>query len=209
MSMVVSKLIEWKQFPKYALERRLDILLTPFIGAFVVSKLGGKAQIIAPEFPLLARLDPERRQRKSKEPSRLTVNVDYLLYLDDGTTPSWMFLELKTEGSSFKPAQLRHYRRAQALGMAMLLDDLVEVGTHSKHTAKYERLNNTVRDSGALSAPIRLAFLSPPPRKGFPDGGDNPRYPKTEYWTFADFKRLEPTEHRELWSELQPLLDRL
>ncbi len=213
---IVDRLVDWSHFPKYALERRLDIFLTPFLEEFVMGafkKAGStrvNAKLVAPEFPLLARIDLARRKpkRESKEPSALTVNVDYLLYVIVDGEPRWLFLELKTDRSSFKKEQLRLYGVARERTMPRLLTDLDAVKGRTAQADKYLHLQATLAAGFNLSARIQLAYLSPEPREGFPTERTSKDALPTIFWSFDDFRAYQPAQHAELWKALQPLLKR-
>jgi hypothetical protein len=213
---IVNRLVGWSRFPKYALERRLDIFLTPFLEGFVegaFKKAGSTtvtAKLAAPEFPLLARIDPERRppKRESKEPSALTVNVDYLLYVVVDGEPRWLFFELKTDRGSFKKEQLRLYRVARDRTMPRLLTDLQSVRGRTAKADKYLHLQKTLETGFDCSAPIQLAYLSPEPKDGFPTEKTTAGALPTIFWSFDTFRAHRPTQHPELWKALQPLLER-
>lgn len=209
---IVTRLDDWARFPKYQLERRLDIFLTPFLAEFVCAKLGGtSARLVAPEFPILAALDPDRRQRRTKgaEPAALTVNVDYLLHVEHPEGDRWIFLELKTDGGSFDLDQLRLYRIARDRGLAKLADDLDRVQGRSKQGDKYGHLKGKLGKGKILEEPIQIAYLSPEPKKGFPSERTSPETLPTVFWRLRDFRSSwKPTAHGELWDKLQLLLDR-
>jgi hypothetical protein len=218
---ILQRLTDWACFPKYQLERRLDIFLTPFIEQFVGQHLEPgvefQAELVAPEFPLLARLDPKRKQpnRRSRKPSALTVNADYLLYArpKSGGPARWVFLELKTDPRSFKTSQLRLYEIARDRKMVQLVKDLEEVGSASDQEDKYHHLRKKLAkdDAGrarSFSAPIQIAYLAPPPARGFPGGPTPPGALPTCFWDFRAFETLQPTSHERLWRRLRPLLAR-
>lgn len=222
---LVTRLTEWADFPKYQLERRVDIFLTLFIEEFVGKELGGSAEFVAPEFPLLSRIDPKRpvRYRTSGEPAADTVNVDYLLYLRKPGGDRWVLFELKTDAGSFDHDQLRLYRLARDLPMEAHLGNLDGVETQSEQDAKYRFLKAQIpahenRGPRDMKAPMQIAYLSPKPRGGFPgepprpepqDGAPRLTRLETQFWTFDDFRRRRPDTHGVVWDHLQPLLDKL
>lgn len=56
MASIIARLVDWSRFPKYQLERRIDIFLTPFLDSFISGELRSPAVLVAPEFPLLSDL---------------------------------------------------------------------------------------------------------------------------------------------------------
>lgn len=206
ISLLMKRLVDWSEFPKYALERRIDIFVTPFLEGFVGRKLGGTARLIAPEFPLPAALRDEFPQ-DGHPADALTVNVDYLLSLDRPAPGSgtWVFLELKTDALSFKEPQLKLYRRARARTMRILVEDVRRVGkeTKARHRPKYAKLLSKLDCN--LDAEIEIVYLSPMLRRGFPSDS-----PGEYFWTLSEFaaqseEQIDP-EHRALWSHVQELL---
>jgi hypothetical protein len=161
---LMMRLVELARFPKYSLERRIDIFLVPFVEALLKATDPG-ARLVAPEFPVLADLrkagpdatvpPPEERPKLS----RRTVNVDYLFHLP-GPPPEWLFVELKTDVRSFNAKQADLYATARLRGMPRLRADLDFVCSESKHRDKYEHLLSRLRDIG-LEAPVRIAYLAP------------------------------------------------
>lgn len=56
LDLLVNRMVAFSRFPKYSLERRVDIFLAPFLEAYVTTRLGRPARLVAPEFPVLADL---------------------------------------------------------------------------------------------------------------------------------------------------------
>ncbi|GEJ56589.1 hypothetical protein [Anaeromyxobacter diazotrophicus] len=170
LTAIMQRLADWSGFPKYQLERRIDIFLTPFLEAFVGAQLGGTAKLLAPEFPLLASLRPSKKCQVPVQPAlpeekrrALTVNVDYLLRLDRATGgPAWVFLELKTDARSFDGDQAALYLVARERGMGRLLEDLQYVSSRpSAPKAKYATLKASLPAPDQASPPILVAYLGP------------------------------------------------
>ncbi len=107
LEVLFARLREWSRFPKYSLERRIDIFLTPFLAPFLSARMEAPVTLVAPEFPI------------KLESSNQSVNVDYLLRRD-GRAPAWIFLELKTDARSLRDEQLAHYLR-EILGEAVVV----------------------------------------------------------------------------------------
>jgi hypothetical protein len=208
---IMGRLANWSGFPKYQLERRIDIFITPFLERYFSRKLGGDALLVAPEFPLPRRLAEEVPVGK-EDADALTVNVDYLLHVARaaGAPSAWVFLELKTDAGSFKPRQDRAYRRARdEVGMVSLRAELTDVRDASKkHHAKYDRLIRHLERLGFDDDRIEVAYLAPEPSGGFPDRESEENF--TRYFSLADFA-AQPTgrvvhEHRELWAYVRDIL---
>jgi hypothetical protein len=175
---LVDRLVEFSGFPKYSLERRVDIFLVPFLERFVEGQLrrtrpGVEARLVAPEFPILADLRehgphartpsgprPRGEQRRG-ELTRRTVNVDYLFRLTGGGAPEWLFVELKTDARSFDDEQADLYAIARARGMARLRADIAFVLEKTAQQGKYVTVQGVLPDADARVGDIRVAYLAP------------------------------------------------
>ncbi len=184
LEVLFARLRDWSRFPKYSLERRVDIFLTPFLAPFLSARMEAPVTLVAPEFPI------------KLESSNQSVNVDYLLRRD-GRSPAWLFLELKTDARSLRDEQLAHYLRAKGNRMTRVLADLdpIRKATLAVHRPKYDELRKAVDASGPPLEEIEIVYLSP----------ETPS-PDVIWFSLQDFASWEPPEHRELWRELAGLL---
>jgi hypothetical protein len=188
---LVSRLDEWRQYPKYALERRLDIFLTPFLAPYLSQRMEAPVELVAPEFPLKR---PDNAQ---------STNVDYLLHRRGERDPRWVFLELKTDEHSLSPEQLAIYLEASRRRFSEVVDEVERgIAPRSKHRAKYERLLERVRAGGVerLGDGIEIAYLSP--KRPTSDLAAPVRW-----FPFKDFATWKPTTHVELWEHLRPVIE--
>lgn len=185
LEVLFARLREWSRFPKYSLERRIDIFLTPFLAPFLSARMEAPVTLVAPEFPI------------KLESSNQSVNVDYLLRRD-GRSPAWLFLELKTDPRSLRDEQRAHYLRAKAKGMGKVLADLdpIRKATLPVHRPKYDELRRAVDESGPPMDQIDIVYLSP--ESPAPDG--------VIWFSLQDFASWSAPEHRELWTEVTGLL---
>lgn len=186
---LVTRLDEWRQYPKYALERRLDIFLTPFLAPYLSQRMEAPVELVAPEFPLKR---PDNAQ---------STNVDYLLHRRGERNPRWVFLELKTDERSIRPEQLAIYQRAAQRPFADIFAEVEsEIAPSSKHRAKYDRLLDRVRAGGTerLRDGVEIAYLSP--KRPTTD-------PTVRWFPLKDFASWKPTDHVELWEHLRPVIE--
>ena len=206
---LMARLADWSGFPKYQLERRVDIFTTPFLEPFLSDRLGGDVVLVAPEFPLPRRF-ATKGPVKEEDPDAQTINVDYLLHVarPAGQQSAWVFLELKTNFRSFRKRQDLAYERARDKGMEWLRADLPRVRRASKkHHGKHEHLEARLARLGFGDDRIELVYLAPAPLGGFqPKEGENP----IRYFSLAEFA-AQPTaqiapEHRDLWPYVRDLL---
>jgi hypothetical protein len=221
------RLADWSRFPKYQLERRVDIFLTPFLASYVGWRLAGDAsaaRLVAPEFPLLASREgkPARKNGK-KAPTAHTVNVDYLLHLERRTGQrSWVLVELKTDRHSYRDRQDVLYWKALDTGMSKLRKDLEFVRDHTKerHRPKYDAVELALKSLDHLPAEsLELAYLGPgASRASAPDcvrdaDPEDPRRDRIHFLSLSAFARdpddWVPETHRALWKHVRGLLERI
>lgn len=214
------RLGQWGRFPKYALERRIDIFLTPFLKEFFSRspEPSQAIQLVAPEFPILSRICDlaeaagSARERLLQSVHARTINVDYLLYRG-GTKPAWIFVELKTEDRSFSKDQLKRYLAAQTIGM----DDLIrhiELRLLGKPGSpfhdKYLHLLSTIRAvEAAPDAEIEIVYLAPHCPKEIDATATWSRRPTEPRFHSLDAYLSAPTKHPELQAMVKGLLDAL
>jgi hypothetical protein len=164
LDLLVDRLCEFSRFPKYSLERRVDLFLAPFLEPFIRTQLDPDARLVAPEFPVLrdlAEKGPYADARGARL-TRRTVNVDYLFHLP-GTVwarPEWLFVELKTDARSFDDDQADLYAIARLRGMKQLRADLEFIHEKTGHRAKYDVLRDTMPPVGEDER-LRIAYLAP------------------------------------------------
>jgi hypothetical protein len=161
---LMRRLVFFSQFPKYSLERRIDIFLVPFVEALVKGTLDRGAKLVAPEFPILRDLHLRAAgsenalvAQAAAKPSRRTVNLDYLFHLPG---PEWLFVELKTDVRSFDTKQAERYAEARRQGMRRLRADLDLVRTGTRQPKKYKHLLRALRELGT-DGPVKIAYLAP------------------------------------------------
>ncbi len=186
---------DFRQFPKYQLERRLDIFIALFLPEFLSATFGGApVEIMAPEFPL------------KKDGSRASVNADYLLYRG-GDKPAWIILELKTCEGSLGASQCEKYLAAARKGMRGLLEEIREIKNGSGEASKYEYLLGKFSFPERLEHPVEVVYLSPCARESLGGEFAGMLGADTIRWiTLAEFCAWEPREGGELWVELKRLL---
>ncbi|MCP3136651.1 hypothetical protein [Pyxidicoccus xibeiensis] len=184
-----AQLEHFRQFPKYSLERRVDVFLALFIEEFLSEQCNAPVRIIAPEFPL------------KKEFGNQSTNVDYLLRRD-GPSPAWLLLELKTSADSFCDQQLRTYLEARAVGMEALLGRIRTIQEATNHREKYEHLLQAVAREVPVEVECEVVYLAPV----FPRSLSE----HVRVFTLDAFAAWRPTKrHLELWPHVRQLLQSL
>ncbi|MFP2923760.1 hypothetical protein ACLESO_00820 [Pyxidicoccus sp. 3LG] len=184
-----TQLEHFRQFPKYSLERRLDLFLALYLEEFLSEQYEASVRIIAPEFPL------------KKELGNQSTNLDYLLRRD-GPRPAWLLLELKTSADSFSSPQYEIYVNARAAGMQALLRDVRTIQRASSHRGKYEHLLQAVEREDPVDVGCELVYLTPVLPRSLPE--------HVRVITLDTLAAWNPSkQHLELWPYVRQLLQSL
>jgi hypothetical protein len=108
---LIKSIVNNRNMPKVQVEREFSPILEIFIES-AMNELAkkeviweGEYRLIATEFPLHNQYPLEREKRGNDGQS---VNIDFLLL--NRTRNFWVFVELKTDSTSFKPSQYHHYK---------------------------------------------------------------------------------------------------
>lgn len=154
VSQVIANLRSWRGLPGYSVERRLDLLLTPFIPGFLSDVMGGKVELITAEFPLpkvLFQDDDKTRQH---------ISADFLC-VRRGREPVWLLVEVKTDAGSKRPKQDEAYRVCAAAGMTKILDSIRTTKQGTAHEHDYERLIRRVKYQARGADAVEVCYLEP------------------------------------------------
>ncbi len=186
---VFERLVEFKQLPKYQFERRVDAFLVGFLPDLLEGLLGGQVTAVVPEFPL------------KKPGSNLSTNVDHVFFQRHARSADsrWLLLELKTDMTSVKQAQISTYQHYAGLGMERLLADVATIKGASVKAQSYGRLLEYFRDYDA-SRPIEIVYLSPALVPGLPRSGPFRNI------TFAELRHLPVRQHQAAWDLFRDLV---
>ena len=219
---LMKRLADWASFPKYQLERRVDIFLTPFLASWIGQRLGGEATLVAPEFPILASYRHGPSAPDGQKPTALTVNADYLVHLQRRNGErSWVLVELKTDAQSYSEPQFAVYWNAMAHPMSKLRADLglVRERTASRHKPKYDLLERALKHDARPAERTELAYLAP---RASPVSAPecvrraDPSDPRRDRVHFLSLEALAsgpddwvPDAHRALWPHVRDLLQRI
>lgn len=224
MTELMDRLAMWSGFPKYQLERRVDIFLTPFLAPWIGRCLDAEATLVAPEFPILASLGKEAPPPYGhKDWTAHTVNADYLVHVERRRgARSWLLVELKTDGHSYRDAQHCLYWNALDRPMSKLRADLklVREHTETRHKPKYDALEHALeRFDDRPTEVIELAYLGPGASRAIsPDCARKaaPSDPRRDRVHLLSLEALVtapdewvPERHRELWIHVRSLLQRI
>lgn len=156
-----SLLTEWRAFPNYQLERRVDIFFALYLKDILRHCYSGhEFDLIVPEFPLRVGTmypDAPKRQRN------LSVKVDYACF--DSKRKVCVLLELKTDHSSVRADQLENMRVAKRKGLDALLKGALDLRSASRSKRKYDALIQQFIDAGLMDKCLELNEAEGPPSK--------------------------------------------
>lgn len=130
---IIFKLLEkWHKFPKYQLERRLDIFFALYLPEILKKVPNINIEVthndISPEFPL------------KKNNSCSSTNVDYAIFSNENGKIKLYLLELKTDMNSIDNEQITYYKKAKEKGFSQILTDIIKVQRKSPQWKKYDNL---------------------------------------------------------------------
>lgn len=129
---IFDNLDDWRNLPKYQLERRADIFFSIYLQEIFQKVLNEQLRTpIIPEFPLHLRTLGERETDQS-------VNVDYFAINETGKRG--YLIELKTENGSIRKAQDNYLKAAKDKGIYELLNGLKQIYKSTNAKQKYRYL---------------------------------------------------------------------
>jgi hypothetical protein len=139
----------WRHFPNYQLERRADIFFALYLSEVLEAKLGFPMRPeLAPEFPVrIGTIYPNIPTDKS-------YKIDYVAL--SGAADKAVFVELKTEGLSRRPEQDKYLLAAQEIGLAGLLEGLLDIFRATNSKRKYFCLLEHLEDMDLMHIPISM-----------------------------------------------------
>lgn len=127
-----NQLQEFKRYPKYQYERRIDGFVGFFLPAVLKSHQINASKII-PEFPV-----------KAHPKYRRSNNIDYLLF--DSSKNCITLVELKTDSVSVSEKQLRYYIETMNTPWRDLKGHVKWISEKSHHKDKYDFLLGKIED---------------------------------------------------------------
>lgn len=169
---IVANLRRWRALPGYSVERRIDLLLTPYLEGFLTARMGAPVRLVTAEFPIPKKLFPALLE--GRDPGNQHLAADFLC-VRGAPAPAWILVELKTDLRSRRPIQDLAYAAACAPGsargdahegggtgpMTRLLEALAETKRNGEHAAGYARIANLVRSRGPKLEPIEVCYVQP------------------------------------------------
>jgi hypothetical protein len=151
---LIANLRKWRGLPGYSVERRLDLLLTPFIPGFLGEVMGGEVELVTAEFPLPKALFD------STDETRKHISADFLC-LRRGSPSTWVLVEIKTDASSRRTKQDKAYCSCAAGGMAKILAAIAEKKKDTEHQREYDALVRRLRSLGRGAESVEICYIEP------------------------------------------------
>jgi len=139
----------WRHFPNYQLERRADVFFSLYLPEVLEAKLGFPVRPeLAPEFPVrIGTIYPNIPIDKS-------YKIDYVAL--STAADKAVLVELKTEGMSRRPEQDKYLLAAQKVGLANLLEGLLDIFRATNAKRKYFCLLMHLESMGLLRIPMQM-----------------------------------------------------
>lgn len=154
LSAIFERLDEWRHFPTYQFERRVDIFFAVYLPEVIEAETKcALSSVVIPEFPVLKGLI-----WKSVD-AKLSVKVDYCLFAADMSCV--FFVELKTDRTSRRAKQDHYLAAARTIGFRAIVEGILEIAGASKHRLKYWRLISKLLQLGFLSSRRELSEERP------------------------------------------------
>lgn len=127
---------KWRKFPKYQLERRLDIFFALYLPEILEKELhlNKDKMLILPEFPL-KKLNDEKAEKKNNSSN----NADFAVFYNNGGKIDLYLIELKTDMNSIDNLkQIKYYQTASENSIKKFLEDIIKI-QQSKNMPKQRR----------------------------------------------------------------------
>ena len=139
---------QWRHFPAYQIERRIDVFVALFLPDIFKGLSGLSPATVIPEFPLhKGKLGLGNKADKQDNQS---VKVDFATLSSDANGKRIALVELKTDDKSLSEAQLRNMVRAKCVGVQQLLCGVIKAARASDEKRKYAHLIWTLARHGCL-----------------------------------------------------------
>ena len=177
------QLNQWRHFPAYQLERRIDVFVALFMPAVFKSHFGLSPVTVIPEFPL--HKGELHHANKGENQDNQSVKVDFAVLSSGANGKRIALVELKTDNKSIDEIQLKNMVKAKCVGIQRLLCGVIKAAKASNEKRKYAHLIWTLGELDCL----RL-----------PDGFDKMCLRKTRPGLAGAFRCLELKED---WSDVK------
>jgi hypothetical protein len=159
INQLFDRLDQWKKFPTYQLERRVDIFFALYLPLILKAELNFNADTILPEFPVRV------GDMEGKEDTNRSNRIDYVAV--DQTQHKVLLIELKTDQKSLRKEQLDYLEFANKSGIEKLMLGFKQIKENSKATNKYSVFEKELNDLQwniseiASSYSTEIVFIAP------------------------------------------------
>ena len=127
---VFKLLTKWYRYPKYQLERRLDIFFSIYLPDILKEKgIYIELNDIFPEFPL-------------KKENNQSTNADYAIFENKENEVKLYLIELKTDMKSIFKPQIEYYEKVKENKLNKVLEKVIQIqeSKNCKQWYKYDKL---------------------------------------------------------------------
>ncbi len=188
---MLKRLYENRHFPKYQMERRVDILINIFLHDILREflKIEISEKDIIPELPI----------KKEKEGNNLSIDIDYFAYCSSRKTG--YLVELKTDSNSCDSGQLNQY---QKYTFKEIWNGIKEIrkATNKNSKPKYNYLIDRLNDWG-VTEDISLEIVYILPEAGIVNLKIQPNpESKVHLITLERLKNLQPEAFKDEWKQI-------
>ncbi len=152
---LLGQLTEFKKFPKYQYERRIDPFISIFLPNVLKVKCGHSTTDMWPEFPVRSETIVKSTGKRIWAPQ----NIDYACY--DHEKQALMLVELKTDVSSVNADQIRYYNRVLSRRWDVSKKEIEGISEHSKAGDKYDHLLSRLGDTKVRDDRMAAIYLAP------------------------------------------------
>jgi len=141
---ILELLNEWRYFPKYQLERHVDVFFGLYIHQILEEKFERKYfDTVFPEFPISKQLLIQGH------PGNDVINSDFCLITSDKNIAT--FVELKTDHRSLRDSQDIYYENIKTFSFNDILEKLLNVVKVSSIKYKYLPLLSSLQKVGVIN----------------------------------------------------------
>ena len=159
INQLFDRLDQWKEFPTYQLERRVDIFFALYLPLILKAELNFNADRILPEFPVRV------GDMEGKENTNRSNRIDYVAV--DKAQKKVLLIELKTDQKSLRQEQIEYLDFAHKSGVKSLIDGFKKIKENSKAKDKYAAFEKELNDLQwnipeiASSYSTEIVFIAP------------------------------------------------
>jgi hypothetical protein len=157
----------WKQYPSYRLETRIDSLIGFFLPEIITEILSIPVSdgCIIPEFPI-RKCTIETDETDATKINERSYKVDFYARTKDGSN---LFVEIKSDSNSLRDKQNKYLLKARNTGMKKLVEGIVRISRKSRKQTKYKQLFEKMQDVNILdnsnkfigNDPIEIIYVKP------------------------------------------------